>query len=565
VERIEEHTHSVPHCYRCDTIVEPRLSLQWFVRMRPLAEPALAASREGRVRFTPERWTKVYEDWLENIRDWCISRQLWWGHRIPVWYCRAEGCGETIVAREDPTHCTRCGSAEIEQDPDVLDTWFSSWLWPFSTLGWPDETEDLKAFYPTSTLVTAPEILFFWVARMIMAGLEFMGKEPFHEVYLHGTVRDHLGRKMSKSLGNGIDPMAVVELYGADALRYTIVSGAGLGTDLYMNYEDIESTFAPGRNFANKVWNVGRFALLRVGDEPVRPVEEVEGSLELADRWILSRLSNATREVTRHLEAFRLHEAADTLYHFFWGELADWYVELVKPRLAGEAGEASREAARATLVEVLDRAFRLMHPVMPFVTEALWLRLPVPQGREREESLVVARWPEPVPAWDAPDAEARMEALIELIGSVRGLRKEYELPAAEELEVHLTSVPDVLRSALDVEERAVRRLARVRAVHADGAGARNREGRQPGAHAVLRSGAEVFIPLADVIDLDRERQRLGAELERIGKLLEAVEKKLGNEQFVTRAPEEVVAREREKAEMLRDQRDRLSAKLAALT
>lgn len=565
VERIEEHTHSVPHCYRCDTVVEPRLSLQWFVRMRPLAEPALAASREGRVRFTPERWTKVYEDWLENIRDWCISRQLWWGHRIPVWYCRADRCGETIVAREDPTHCPRCGSAEIEQDPDVLDTWFSSWLWPFSTLGWPDETEDLKAFYPTSTLVTAPEILFFWVARMIMAGLEFMGKEPFREVYLHGTVRDHLGRKMSKSLGNGIDPLAVVELYGADALRYTIVSGAGLGTDLYMNYEDIESTFAPGRNFANKVWNVGRFALLRLGDEPVQTVEEVEGALELADRWILSRVSHATREVTRHLEAFRLHEAADSLYRFFWGELADWYVELVKPRLAGEAGEASRQAARATLVEVLDRAFRLMHPVMPFVTEALWLRLPVPEGRQREESLVVARWPEPVPAWDAPDAEARMDALIELIGSVRGLRKEYDVPAAEELEVHLTSVPEVLRSALDVEERAVRRLARVRALRMDGAGGRGGEGKQPGAHAVLRSGAEVFIPLADVIDLERERQRLGAELERIAKLLEAVEKKLANEQFITRAPEEVVAREREKAEMLRDQRDRLSAKIAALT
>jgi valyl-tRNA synthetase len=565
LERVEDHTHSVPHCYRCDTVVEPRLSEQWFVRMRPLAEPALAASREGRVRFTPQRWTKVYEDWLENIRDWCISRQLWWGHRIPVWYCRAEGCGETIVAREDPTHCPRCGSDALEQDPDVLDTWFSSWLWPFSTLGWPDETEDLKAFYPTSTLVTAPEILFFWVARMIMAGLEFMGKEPFREVYLHGTVRDHLGRKMSKSLGNGIDPLAVVELYGADALRYTIVSQAGPGTDLYMNYEDIESTFAPGRNFANKVWNVGRFALLRLGDEAVPALEDVKDSLELADRWILSRLSVAVREVTRHLEAFRLHEAANTLYHFFWGELADWYVELVKPRLAGEAGEASRAAARATLVEVLDQAFRLMHPVMPFVTEALWVRLPRPAGRSREESLVVARWPEHAPDREDPEAEAAMSALIELIGSVRGLRKEYEVPVSQELELRLSNVSAALRGALEAEERAVRRLARVREILVDGRAPEAGEGKAPGAHAVLRDGVELFIPLAGVLDIEHERRRLEAEMERLRGLLRAVDGKLANEQFVTRAPESVVAREREKAQALRDQLERLSAKLAALS
>ncbi|HEY8469899.1 MAG TPA: valine--tRNA ligase [Longimicrobiales bacterium] len=567
LERVEDHTHAVPHCYRCDTVVEPRLSEQWFVRMRPLAEPALAASREGRVRFTPQRWTKVYEDWLENIRDWCISRQLWWGHRIPVWYCRADGCGETIVAREDPTHCPRCGSASLEQDPDVLDTWFSSWLWPFSTLGWPDETEDLKAFYPTSTLVTAPEILFFWVARMIMAGLEFMGKEPFREVYLHGTVRDHLGRKMSKSLGNGIDPLAVVELYGADALRYTIVSQAGPGTDLYMNYEDIESTFAPGRNFANKVWNVGRFALLRIGDDAVPAVEDVKDSLELADRWILSRLSGAVRDVTRHLEAFRLHEAANTLYHFFWGEVADWYVELVKPRLAGEAGEASRAAARATVVEVLDQAFRLMHPVMPFVTEALWLRLPRPAGRSREESLVVARWPVPAPEREDAEAEAAMNALIELIGSVRGLRKEYDVPVSQELEVRLSNVSAALRGALEAEERAVRRLARVRDILVDGRApeAKAGEGKAPGAHAVLRDGAEVFIPLAGVLDIEHERRRLHAEMERLSGLLRAVDGKLANEQFVTRAPESVVAREREKAQALRDQLERLSAKLAALS
>ncbi|MBI4520117.1 MAG: valine--tRNA ligase, partial [Gemmatimonadetes bacterium] len=379
----EAHRHAVPHCYRCETVVEPRVSEQWFVRMKPLAEPALEASRQAIIAFTPERWKKVYESWLENIRDWCISRQLWWGHRIPVWYCRKPGCdGEPIVAREDPTACPHCGSSDLEQDPDVLDTWFSSWLWPFSVFGWPERTADLKAFYPTHTLSTAPEILFFWVARMIMAGYEFMGEAPFTQVYLHGTVRDTLGRKMSKSLGNGIDPLEVVERYGADALRFTVLSAAAVGTDLYLDPNDLEASFAPGRNFANKVWNAGRFTLMNVGEEPVRSLREVSGSLELADRWILSRISRTSREMASHLEAFRLHEVAASVYRFFWGEFADWYLELVKPRLRAEAGEGSdggrrsREAARATLTVVLDRACRLLHPLIPFVTEALWLRLP---------------------------------------------------------------------------------------------------------------------------------------------------------------------------------------------
>jgi len=557
LERTEEHVHAVPHCYRCDTVVEPRLSEQWFVRMRPLAEPALAASRDGRVRFTPERWTKVYENWLEGIRDWCISRQLWWGHRIPVWYCRADGCGETVVARQDPTHCPKCGSAALEQDPDVLDTWFSSWLWPFSTLGWPEQTEDLEAFYPTNTLVTAPEILFFWVARMIMAGLEFMGVEPFRDVYLHGTVRDHLGRKMSKSLGNGIDPMEVVQRYGADALRYTIISGMGLGTDLLLNYEDLDSTFAPGRNFANKLWNAGRFALMNLGEEPVPAVVEVEGSLELADRWILGRLSVATREVTRALEQFRFHEAAEASYHFFWGEVADWYLELVKARFAPDADPASRQAARATLVEVLDGVLRLLHPIMPFITEALWQRLPVPAGREREASLVVARWPEPRPEREDAAVDAQMEALIELIGAIRTLRSEYNVPPARLLVIRLGNVPAALESALRVEERAVQRLARVEAIERGGpAGA--------GAHAVLRSGADLFIPLEGVIDVARERARLEQELERLERQIRGTESKLANEQFVAKAPAEVVAREREKVGHFRDQRDRLSRKIAAL-
>ncbi|HEX7049788.1 MAG TPA: valine--tRNA ligase [Longimicrobiales bacterium] len=560
LEKVEEHAHTVPHCYRCDTVVEPRLSEQWFVRMRPLAEPALAASREGRLRFTPKSWTGVYEHWLENIRDWCISRQLWWGHRIPVWYCRADGCGETIAAREDPTHCPRCGGNELEQDPDVLDTWFSSALWPFSTLGWPDETRDLAAFYPTQTLVTGPDILFFWVARMVMMGLEFRGEVPFRDVLLNGMVRDHLRRKMSKSLGNGIDPLEVVQRFGADALRYTLIAGAAPGTDLYLNYENLEETFAPGRNFANKVWNIGRFALMRLEGRRVRRVEEVRDGLELADRWILSRLSAAAADVTRHLEAFRVHEAVAAVYRFLWSELADWYLELIKPRFTAEAEEASREAATATLAAALDGGLRLLHPFMPFISEALWLRLPVPDGVEREPSLVVARWPEPSAEWEDAEAEARLGALMELIGTVRTLRSEYGVPTGRKVEVRLSQAPEPLRVALAAEGRALESLAGVaEVVYGDA-----RANGQAGAHAVLRGGAELFLPLSGIIDLERERGRLGAELDRLEAQLRATEARLANTNFVSKAPAEVVAREREKAASFRDQRDKLSRKLAAL-
>ena len=560
VERVEDHRLSVPHCYRCDTIVEPRLSDQWFVRMKPLAEPALQASRDGRIRFTPDRWTKVYEYWLENIRDWCISRQLWWGHRIPVWYCNNTDCNEVIVAREDPRTCPKCGGSELRQDPDVLDTWFSSWLWPFSTLGWPDDTLDLKAFYPTTTLVTGAEILFFWVARMIMSGIEFMGDIPFSDVYLNGTVRDAQGRKMSKSLGNGIDPLQVVQLYGADALRYTVIAGSGLGTDLLLNHENLEETFSPGRNFANKVWNAGRFALMNLGDASVKRVDEIHADLELADRWILSRLSAAVSNSTRALESFRFHEAAETVYHFFWSELADWYLELIKPRFYEGAAEASKGAAQATLVEVLDNVLRLMHPLMPFISDALWRRLPETSGAMREDSLVIARWPEVRGDRVDPNAEAQMDALMELIGNVRNLRSEYAVPAGAEIQIRVANASGALELALRVEERAVRRLARVGAIERDGA----HEGKG-GAHAVLRSGGELFVPLAGLIDVGKERDRLSKELERLQGQLKGTEAKLVNEQFVGRAPEAVVQREREKAASLRQQCQALAEKLEALS
>ncbi len=550
----EGHTHSVPRCYRCDTVVEPRLSEQWFVRMKPLAEPALEASRTGAVTFTPGHWQKVYEHWMENIQDWCISRQLWWGHRIPVWYC---GCGETVVAREDPTACPACGSAELEQDPDVLDTWFSSQLWPFSVFGWPKQTDDLRAFYPGHVLSTAPEILFFWVARMIMMGYEFMGDTPFQHVYLHATVRDKYGRKMSKSLGNGIDPLQVVEEMGADAMRFTIVSQAAVGTDINLDHENVEAAFASGRNFANKIWNAGRFALMSLGDAPVQPLEAVAGDLASEDRWILSRLDRAASAATRDLERFRLHEVADGLYHFFWGDVCDWYLELVKTRLAGEADAANREAARSTLVTVLDRALRLLHPVVPFVTAELWARLPWPSDGERPGDLIVAPWPSGEDGWLDEAIERRMADFQELVVEVRRLRKEYGVRESERVGIHLRGGPDGFAAGVATQVEAFEQLARVdRIVTEPGSGV--------GAHAVLANGAELFLPLEGVIDVERERARIRDEIQRVRGLHESTRKKLENEKFVRNAPAAVVDKEREKAAQFAEQASKLAEKLAVL-
>jgi len=555
----DPHRHSVPHCYRCDTVVEPRLSDQWFVSMRPLADPALKAARDGRVRFHPDRWGKVYEDWLENIRDWCISRQLWWGHRIPVWYCREEGCEEVMVLRDDPTACGACGSDVIEQDPDVLDTWFSSWLWPFSVFGWPEETDDLRAFYPGHTLVTAPEILFFWVARMIMAGCEFMGEPPFRDVFLHGTVRDAKGRKMSKSLGNGIDPIEVVDRFGADALRYTVLSMCGVGTDIHLDHEDLEAAFAPGRNFANKVWNAGRFTLMSVGEDPVLPIEAVRERLEPADRWILSRLSRTSGEVTDGLERFRLHDSVERAHHFFWGDFADWYLELVKGRLRGEDGEESRDVARAVLVHVFDGVLRLLHPLIPFVTEYLWDRIPWPEGRAKPASLLNAPWPSPDPAFEDPDAEAWVAWLQELVTAVRSLRKEYAVGEGARVTLVLRGTREARRRAVEGERGRLDQLARIGTLLFDDGSALG-----VGATSVLRDGTEVFLPLEGLVDLDRERSRLRGEIQRLGGQLAGAEAKLANEGFVGRAPAEVVDREREKAATFRDQRDKLLEKLGSL-
>ena len=550
----EEHTHTIPHCYRCDTVVEPRLSLQWFVKMKPLAEPALKASREGTVTFTPGHWQGVYEHWIENIRDWCISRQLWWGHRIPVWYC---GCGEQIVAREDPAECSVCGSSELEQDPDVLDTWFSSQLWPFSVFGWPDETPDVEAFYPGNTMVTAPEILFFWVARMIMMGYEFFGEPPFTEVYLHGTVRDMQGRKMSKSLGNGIDPLEVVNAYGADAMRFTIISQAAVGTDINLDHEDVEATFSNGRNFSNKIWNAGRFALLSLGNNPVYPLNEVKPDLALEDRWILARLGHATQAATRNLERYRLHEVAEGLYHFFWGELCDWYLELVKDRLNLDTNPKSREAARSTLVTVLDESLRLLHPIVPFVTAEIWSLLPWPEGSDRPEDLIIAPWPDSGSSREDPMAENQMEALRELIAEVRRLRKEYGIPEGQRIGIHIWGGGTDLTDTVMSQSSALERLARVdRVVPEPGAGV--------GANAVLDRGGELFIPLEGVIDLDHERMRLRGEIERLRTQAALTANKLENQNFVAKAPEEVVTKERDKLSRFQERSAKLEEKLDAL-
>lgn len=551
----DDHAHAVPRCYRCDTVVEPRLSEQWFVRMKPLAEPALEASRTGAVSFVPGRWTRVYEQWMENIRDWCISRQLWWGHRIPVWYCR--DCGEAMALRDDPDACAKCGGADLEQDPDVLDTWFSSWLWPFSVFGWPEENEDLAAFYPGHVLSTAPEILFFWVARMIMSGFHAMGDAPFSRVYLHGTVRDKHGRKMSKSLGNGIDPLEVVELYGADALRFTLVASAGVGADIRLDHEDLEAAFSPGRNFVNKLWNAGRFALMSLGDEPVLPWEEARaqaaGGLRLEDRWILSRLQFAVGRVDEELEGFRIHGAAEVLRDFFRGEFADWYLELAKDRL--REGGPDREVVRSLLVHVLDQTCRLLHPFVPFVTEELWGRLP---GRGAENRpLAGARWPTPMPELVDSAAERRFGQLQELVVQLRAMRKEYGVGEGKEVVLHVTGGG----GAVLVKGRGavLRRLARVGRV----------ESAKPpagtvGTSAVLQDGTEVFVPLEGVIDVARERERLAAEIARLTAGLKGADARLANRNFTSKAPPAVVEREREKAASWAERIAKLKEKRVAL-
>ncbi|MFL5530189.1 MAG: valine--tRNA ligase, partial [Gemmatimonadaceae bacterium] len=568
--KVEPHQHAVRHCYRCDTVVEPRLSDQWFVKMEPLARPALKAVRDGTIRVLPERWEAFYINWMENIRDWNISRQLWWGHRIPVWYC--DKCESQIVSRTDVAACEKCGG-QVRQDEDVLDTWFSSWLFPISTLGWPDkDSAALAAFYPTDDLITAPEILFFWVARMIMAGYAFMVAPPVHTLYLHGTVRDMNHVKMSKSLGNGIDPLDVVANYGADALRYTVISGMGIGTDLMLDPKDLERSFAPGRNFATKLWNIGRFLLANVGTSPVRSVDELgDDELTLADRWILGRL-NATilkcdvalgparpekrrwKEGERY-SGLRLSEFAEAARAFVWDDVADWYLETTKGRIGSDVADA--EVARAVLTHTFDYALRLLHPIMPFITETLWQRIPFPVAADRCEFLAIAPWPIPYP--DSSAARAAMsqfDLVRDAVKAVRKIRSDYAIPPGKVIDVMIESRPN---APLFGEHAAlIGRLSRTTVTigaNTTSSGA---------AHALLTDGTEVIAPLGGLVDLAKECAKLRSELDQLGKQLKALSERLRNEGFLARAPADVVESERRKEQEWINRRDQLAKKVKTL-
>ena len=549
-EKAEPHPHSVRRCYRCDTVVEPRLSDQWFVKMKPLAAPVLDEYRRGSFAIIPERWHATFENWMENIRDWNISRQLWWGHRIPVFTCKK--CQHQWADRNDPKKCPRCSGGPIEQDPDVLDTWFSSWLWPFATFGWPENTPDLRRFYPGHTLVTAPEILFFWVARMLMSGYHFMDKRlPFRTVYLHGTVRDTTHRKMSKSLGNGIDPLDVVTLYGADALRWTLIAGSSLGADVLLDPNDLETTFAPGRNFANKLWNIGQFVLGQL-PKNVAGIEAVDRRLlTLADRWILSRAQAMIRDATTSLEQFRLDEAAKRCYEFVWNELADWYVEAVKPRMAG-SGVATPQAV---LAYCLDAALRLLHPVVPFITEQLWQMLP---GRKADELLAVASWPAIRGELEDPVADREFARVKTAIEQIRSIRAEYRVAPKIKLKATIVARGNDRAATFDGERDTIVRLGQLESLALDGAS------QGVGAHAVFGDGSEVVVALEGAVDIRTECRRLSEEKDRLERQLTSLAARLTNENFVARAPQDVVAREREKEKAWRDQRDVLASKLKSL-
>jgi valyl-tRNA synthetase len=550
LEKVEPYQHSVRHCYRCNTIVEPRLSDQWFVRMRPLAEPALRAYREGRLQFVPERWGKVYEHWLTQIRDWNISRQLWWGHRIPAWFCT--DCDHITVALEEPDSCDRCGG-RLRQEEDVLDTWFSSWLWPFATLGWPEDTADLARFYPGHTLVTGPDIIFFWVARMVMAGYQFMQDTPFDTVYMNGIVRDPQHRAFSKSLGNGIDPMEVVELYGADAFRFTIVAGAAAGTDIIMDRNDLDGTFAAGRNFANKLWNIGRLILTHVGDGSSATHVLDPARLELADRWILSRCQRAVMTVTESLARFRLNDAANDVYHHVWDDLADWYLEQVKPRLYGSS--EGGDTARSVLLHVFRTALMLLHPVMPFITERLWANLPA----NGAQLLAGTAWPQPAESFIDEEAEDQFARVQALVGAVRTVRAEYGVPPGTPVPVVVRPASTAALEAFNAEQHTIERLAKISQLTVSGA-----DPVGAGAHQVLPDGSAVFVPLGDAIDVTQETARIAKEIERLESQLAGVARKLANQQFLSRAPADVVNRERDKERSWQEQRAALAAKLQAL-
>jgi valyl-tRNA synthetase len=545
IQKVEKREHAVGHCYRCHTVIEPYLSKQWFVRMKGLAEPAIRAVEEGDTDFVPERWKKIYFDWMYNIRDWCISRQLWWGHRIPVWYC--QDCGEVLVAREDPRRCP-CGG-RLEQDPDVLDTWFSSGLWPMSTLGWPEDNPDLRYFYPTSVLVTAFDIIFFWVARMMMSGLHFMGDVPFRQVFVTALIRDELGKKMSKSSGNVIDPLEVIDYYGADALRFTLGHIAVPGRDVFLSEERI----AGSRHFCNKIWNASRFTLLNLEDFDPWSVDERDLEYTLADRWILSRLNRLIAEIDDDCEAYNFSEACKALYEFFWSDFCDWYVELSKLRLYG-GDEAGRMTARYVLWEVLEQSLRLLHPFMPFITEEIWQLLP-----HLGQSITVAPWPVPETARIDMGAEADMNVLRDIITAIRRLRSELGLQPGERAEALIVPLEPERAPLLKEHADYLVSQARLSSFRLTGSVS------DPSSFArAVASGVEVFLPLAGK-DFQEEVERIRREISKLEAEARRFEGKLANPQFLERAPAEIVEKERAKLADVALKIERLKEQLELLS
>lgn len=544
LEKIEDYDLVAGTCYRCNTIVEPYLSEQWFVRMKPLARPAIEAIKTGKLNFHPEHWTKTYLYWVENIRDWCISRQLWWGHQIPVYYCQE--CNNEMVSKEAPISCTKCSSSEIVQEEDVLDTWFSSWLWPFSTFGWPQQTEELKKFYPTKSLFTANEIIFLWVARMVMAGYEFTGELVFNDVYIHGTVRDAHGIKMSKSLGNGIDPLVVVKQYGADSMRLSLMLSTPEGQDSSITM----NTFELGRNFGNKLWNASRFILMNLGEDVTErnlACIDYSAQMPLMDRWILSRLNETIKKVTEQLHAFRFNTAAKLLYEFIWHDYCDWYIELVKGRLYGDADPEDKALAENVTGYVLNNILLLLHPYAPFITEEIWHLLH--KLEPGEKSIMLEKYPDYNDKIIDVELEEMMEKLQRVVYAIRNIRSEMNVPPSKRAEVHLKiSEPRLLQTLKDNQNYLVN-LGKIDKLVI------GTDLKKPplSASSVIPS-VEIYIPLAGLIDVDLERQRLNKELENITGLLERTRKKLGNQEFVKQAPREVVeqqeAKKREYEEMV---------------
>ena len=541
LEKTEDHQHNVGTCYRCGTDVEPIVSAQWFVRMEPLAKEALRVVNEGETRFVPDRFAKTYTNWMENVHDWCISRQLWWGHQIPVWYCA--DCGHMTVSREDACACEKCGSKNIERDPDVLDTWFSSALWPFSTLGWPDKTEDLDYFYPTDVLVTGYDIIFFWVARMIFSGCEHMKKTPFHTVFIHGLVRDDKGRKMSKSLGNGIDPLEMAEQYGADALRFNLITGNSPGNDMRFYTERCEAM----RNFANKIWNASRFLMMNLTIDTCA----LPDKLELEDKWILSRLNATVREMTENLEKYELGVAAQKIYDFIWDNYCDWYIELTKTRLQGD-DEDSKVRAQQVLCYVLTETLKLLHPFMPFLTEEIWQALP-----HEGDFLMLQKWPEYDPKWDFQTEEAAMECIMEAISAVRTRRSEMTVPPSKK--AHLTVVT-AKADVFALGEAFLKRLAYAETVTITA----DAPADQKGMVSAVTADATLFMPLSELVDLEKEKARLTKDLGKKQGELKGLDAKLSNPGFLNKAPADVVAAEQERAEKLRALIAKLEEQLAAM-